>query len=123
MYSRKVLMQLFAGLALLVLGMFLFVSRVSVSTGMGYRLGGYQLSGGLIVLPLILSLIWLVVKYESIWPKFATGVSLAFIILAIVANTRFYFTNESLFNYLIMLAMIAIGVGLIIKVGLSDPRR
>jgi len=94
-------------------GAYLLTNQVSVVGG-SWRLWGHS-SFGLSLLPLIIGIIMLFFDGRSVigWLLVAAGAVIIF--LGILTNLDIYFRETSLFNTLIMLTMLAAGIGLVAK--------
>ena len=101
------------GLGLVVVGGYLFMQKVIVTSG-GWGLFGYD-AFGLSLVPFLLGLGIVFYNGKSILGWFLVSAGILIIIAGIFANLRVYFTPTSLYNTLIMLGMIAIGVGLVAR--------
>ncbi len=115
------LIQFIIGLAMLVAGFYLFSAKVVVTTGFGFVFSGHNISGGLVVVPMLAGVLWWFISPKSVWAKIVTGLGAVIIVASVVVNTRFYF-HESLYNYIIMLVLMVGGAGLLIKVLLKRPK-
>ena len=101
------------GAALLVGGVYLLLARVMVSGGW-WSLWGYN-TFGLSLLPLLLGVGWLFFDGRSIVGWALTGAGSLIILLGIVSNLAIYFRPTTLFDTLIMLGLLAAGIGLIAR--------
>jgi len=102
-----------AGAAMLVAGGYLLLARVTVSSGY-WAFWGYN-AFGLSLVPLLVGIGVLFFNGRSLlgWTLTAAG---ALIILAgIVANLHVYFQPTSLFDTLLMLGLLAGGLGLVAR--------
>lgn len=64
------LLEFFVGLLLLGAGLFMITNQVTVTSSFGMlRWGGFSIPFGLTTVPLIIGIIWLFVKPESMLPK------------------------------------------------------
>lgn len=110
------LLQLFLGIILLGAGLFMLSKRVMVhSSWYVWRIGGFDLSSGIITLPLIIGIIWYFFNSKSIIPKIIIILSVIFIILTIIMSVRINFITTSLFDYILIFGMTAAGSGLLLK--------
>jgi hypothetical protein len=100
------------GFALLVVGGYLLLDRVTVHGGYWSWFGSAQSSFGVTLIPLLLGIG--VLFYDGRSPiGWVLGGSGALVIFAgIIANLQIHFRTTSLFNTLIMLALIMAGLGL-----------
>lgn len=110
------LLQFFLGIILLGAGLFMLSKRVMVhSSWYVWRIGGFDLSSGIITLPLIIGIIWYFFNSKSIIPKIIIILSVIFIILTIIMSVRINFITTSLFDYILIFGMAAAGSGLLLK--------
>ena len=102
--------QFFIGLMCAVAGGWLLTNQVSVSSGGGWMIYGYN-GFGLSLIPFILGTGLIFFNGKSIlgWVLLAAGLVIVFV--GILANLRIYFEPTSLFNTLLMLALLAGGLG------------
>lgn len=108
--------EFYIGIISMVAGVFFLLSKSVVHSGFwGVSIGGINISTGLVVIPLMAGIIWLVNNPKSIVAKIITIAGSIFIIASIIMNIRIYFTTTSMFDYLIMMLLIAVGAGLLIK--------
>jgi uncharacterized protein len=105
--------EFFLGLALALVGGYFLTQQVSVSsntwTFMGYN------SFGLSLVPFIVGIVLLFANGKSIAGHALLYIGVIIILAGILMNLRIYFQPTSLFNTLMMLGLLAAGVGLIIK--------
>ncbi len=114
------------GLGLVVVGGYLFMQQVIVTSG-GWTVYGYD-AFGLSLVPFLLGLGIVFYNGKSILGWFLTSAGILIMIAGIIANLRVHFASTSLYNTLIMLGMIAIGVGLVARSvrdhgGAEEPER
>lgn len=102
--------QFFIGLMCAVAGGWLLTNQVSVSSGGGWMIYGYN-GLGLSLIPFILGTGLIFFNGKSImgWLLLAAGLVIVFV--GILANLNIYFRPTSLFNTLLMLALLAGGIG------------
>lgn len=114
--SGNELLQFFLGIILLGAGLFMLSKRVMVhSSWYIWRIGGFDLSSGIITLPLIIGIIWCFFNSKSIIPKIIIILSVIFIVLTIIMSVRINFITTSLFDYILIFGMAAAGSGLLLK--------
>ena len=103
--------QFFIGLAMAVAGGYLLLNQVVVTSG-AWSLWGYN-AFGLSLLPFIVGVGFLFFDRKSVigWLLMFAGVVIIF--AAILMNMSIYFRSTSLFNTLMMLVLLAGGIGLI----------
>jgi hypothetical protein len=106
--------QFLAGLALLGIGAYLLLSRVIVHTSFWHMWGGGS-AFGVMLIPMLVGVAVLFFDGKSILGWVLTIAGFGAIIVGVIANMDIYFQPTSLMTTLIMLGMIAAGLGLIIK--------
>ncbi len=105
--------QFFAGLAMVVAGGYLFLQRVSVSSGF-WEFGGRS-AFGLTLLPLLVGIGMLFFNGKSVVGRLLTAGGSLVIVVGIVANLRVYFGPASLYDTLLILGLLAGGIGLVAR--------
>ena len=109
----------FAGLAMAVAGGYMLTQRVTVASGFWSFGGGHAF--GLSLLPLLVGagMLFFDGKSKAGWALTIAG---AVIILAgILLNPRIYFEPTSLFDTLVMLLLLAGGIGLLARSLKASP--
>lgn len=101
------------GLGMLVVGGYLLLARVTVGSG-AWLLWGYN-AFGLSLLPLLGGIGWLFYDGRSVGGWLLTGAGALIIVAGIVANLHVYFGPTSLFDTLVVLGLLAGGLGLIAR--------
>ena len=101
------------GLAMTVAGAYILTNRVTVTSGF-WQVWGYN-TFGLSLLPLIFGIGILFFNGKSIagWQLLFVGVVIIF--TGILMNLEIYFQSTSLFNTIIMLVLLAGGIGLVAR--------
>lgn len=107
------LIEFFVGLGMAVAGAYLLTNRVVVTSGHWF-LWGYN-SFGLSLLPLIVGIGILFFNGRSILGWLLLFVGIVIIGAGILMNLSIYFQPTSLFNTVIMLILLAGGIGLIAR--------
>jgi hypothetical protein len=106
--------EFFIGLVLAGIGTYLLFNQVQVHTSF-FRFGGLANSFGISLLPLLIGVGILFFSGKSIIGWLLTVGGFLFILVGVIANMDIYFQRTSLFNTLVMLILIAAGLGLIIR--------
>jgi hypothetical protein len=101
------------GLGMSAAGAYLLTQRVTV-TGGQWALWGYN-AFGLSLLPLIFGIGLLFFNGRSVAGWLLTFVGVVIILAGIIANLGVYFQPTSLFNTLVMLTLLAGGIGLVAR--------
>lgn len=102
-----------AGLAMVVAGGYLLLTRVNV-TSSGWLFYGYN-AFGLSLLPLLIGIGILFYNGRSIAGWLLTGAGAVIIVVGIVSNLSIYFQTTSLFDTLLILGLLAAGIGLVAR--------
>lgn len=114
--GKNELLQFFLGIILLGLGLFLLSRRVMVSSSWYiWRIGSFDLSSGLVTVPLIIGIIWYFFDSKSIIPKIIITLGVIFIVATIIMSIRIYFVTTSMYEYILIIGMAAAGSGLLLK--------
>lgn len=105
--------QFFIGLLMAVVGGYLLLNQVQVTTSFWNfgRYGGF----GLTLLPLLVGVAMLFYDGKSIVGWILTALGTAIILAGILMNMDIYFRQTSLFNTLVMLVLLFGGLGLIAR--------
>ncbi len=103
----------FLGLVLLASGLYLFLSRVTVVSGLWTILGfnGF----GTMLLPFIIGVALLFINAKSIAGWVLAAGSFVVIVVGIITNLSFFFMPTNLVVTLIMLGLIGAGAGLMLR--------
>jgi uncharacterized protein len=102
-----------AGLAMVIAGGYLLLTRVTVTSG-GWYFYGYN-AFGLSLAPLLLGIGVLFFNGRSLLGWFLTAAGASIIVIGILANLQIYFQRGSLFDTLVMFGLIAGGIGLVAR--------
>ena len=105
--------EFFMGLAMAVGGGYLLTNQVTVSTGFWGWFGPHTF--GLSLLPLVVGCGLLFFDGKSTAGRVLTVSGATIIFVGILMNLRIYFEPTSLFNTLIMLVLLAGGLGLLAR--------
>ena len=105
--------QFFLGAAMVVAGGYLLLNQVTVTSGF-WHLGGYN-TFGLSLLPLLVGIGLLFFNGRSVAGWVLTGAGAVIILVGILVHLQIFFRPTSLFNTLLMLALLAGGLGLVAR--------
>ncbi len=105
--------QFFAGVIMAGIGTYLFLNQVQVHTAWGNILGFS--SFGLSLVPLLVGVGFLFYNGKSVIGWILTLLGFGIILAGILMNLDIYFKQTSLYNTLIMLILLAGGLGLILR--------
>ena len=101
------------GLVMVLVGAYVLTNRVTVATGF-WSLWGYN-TFGLSLIPLIFGIAILFFNGRSIIGWLLTAAGIIFIITGILMNLQIYFQQTSLFGTILIIVLLAGGVGLIAR--------
>lgn len=101
------------GLAMAVAGGYMLISRVTVTSGF-WNWGGYN-TFGLSLVPLIVGVGIVFFNGKSLIGWLLVFVGSVIILAGIIMNLQMYFQPTSLFNTIVMLVLLAGGIGLVAK--------
>ena len=101
------------GLGMSAAGAYLLTQRVTVTSGY-WTMWGYN-AFGLSLLPLLFGIGLLFFNGKSVAGWLLTFVGVVIILAGVIANLGVYFQPTSLFNTLMMLVLLAGGVGLVAR--------
>ena len=110
----------FVGVAMAAAGGYLLTQQVSVTSGFWGFFGAHTF--GLSLLPLLVGIGLLFFDGKSVLGWLLAFVGAVIIVAGILMNLRIYFEPTSLFNTLIMLGLLAGGLGLVARSLRPSPR-
>jgi hypothetical protein len=102
-----------AGLAMVVAGGYLLLTRVTVTSGL-WQFWGYN-AFGLSLVPLLIGIGLLFFDGRSVAGWLLTAAGAIIIVAGIIANLQVYFRPTSLFDTLLILILLAGGLGLVAR--------
>jgi hypothetical protein len=102
-----------AGSAMVVAGGYLLLTRVTVTSGL-WQLWGYN-AFGLSLVPLLVGIGFLFFDGRSLVGWLLTAAGALIILVGIIANLHVYFRSTSLFDTLLILGLLAGGLGLVAR--------
>ena len=105
--------QFVFGLGMVIAGGYLFLSRVTVTSG-HWTLWGYN-AFGVSLIPLLLGIGLLFFDGRSVFGWVLTFGGMIVILVGVIANLQVYFSPTSLTNTLIVLGLLAAGIGLVAR--------
>ena len=114
-------LEFYVGIVLIFAGLFFLLSKAVVRSSWDtFSVGGINVSTRLIVIPLMFGVAWLFYNPKSFVAKLITVFGAIAIIGAIILSLRISFTTTSMFDYLIMILLIAAGAGSLLKAFFKD---
>ena len=103
----------FLGLAMVIAGAYLITNRIVVVSGF-WSLGGYS-AFGLSLLPLIIGIGILFFNGKSISGWVLSFIGVVIIFTGVLMNLHIYFQATTLFSTIVMIVLLAGGIGLIFR--------
>lgn len=111
------LLQLFVGIILICVGLFMFSKKVIVSSNwFSWYIGGFDLSSGMVTIPLFIGIIWYFFNTKSMGAKLLIVLSIIFIIISVIMSIRINFVTSTLFDYVLIFGVMAAGAGLSLRI-------
>lgn len=109
-------LEFYVGLILLAAGLFFILSKTMVSSGFyAWRIGSFNVSSGLVIVPLLVGIIWLFYNPKSFIAKLISIVGAVFILASIIMGIHISFTRTTLFDFIIMIVLMGAGAGLLLR--------
>lgn len=109
-------LQFFLGIIMLGAGLFMLSKRVMVhSSWYNWGIGSFNISSGLVTVPLIIGIIWQFYNSKSVIPKIIITLGVVFIIITIIMSIRISFVPTSMFEYIIIMGLAAAGSGVLLR--------
>jgi hypothetical protein len=105
--------EFLAGLAMAVAGAYMLTERVTVTSG-SWSLWGHS-TFGLSLLPLVVGIGILFYNGKSIAGWLLTFAGAVIILAGVITNLQIYFQATSLFSTIVMLVLLAGGIGLVAR--------
>ena len=105
--------EFFAGLAMTIGGGYQLLDQVTVTSGY-WRMWGYN-AFGMSLIPLLVGIGLLFFNGRSKIGWLLTAAGALIILLGIITNLTIFFRPTSLFNTLMMLGLLAGGIGLVVR--------
>ena len=116
--SDHELLQFFIGFVLLGAGVYWVLNSFEVSSGFGYgyySLFGMRITGGVMLIPLLVGIGLLFFCDKKIIGGCVTALGLVIILISLLSSVSFHAKYNTLYVYVLMFGMIAAGAGLVIK--------
>ena len=105
--------EFFLGLVMVIAGAYLITNRIVVVSGF-WSLGGYS-AFGLSLLPLIIGIGILFFNGKSIAGWLLSFIGVVIIFTGVLMNLHIYFQSTTLFSTIVMIVLLAGGIGLIFR--------
>ena len=127
MNDKNTLTRFFAGLALMIVGLFILFNRVHVGpAGWGgwgrFTIGNFSFPSGLVMVPFIIGVVWMFGTGGNLASKIFTAFSVLLILAAIIMNTTFWLDRMTMFDWILILVMIFGGGGIVASVLFGEKK-
>ena len=103
------------GLVMVIAGGYLFLDSVMVTSSFGSLFGWGYGSFGLTLIPIFAGIGILFFDGKSLWGRLLAGGGIIIICASVISRLTIYFRTTSLFDVLIILTLLAGGIGLIAR--------
>ncbi len=112
------------GIILLSIGLFMLSMRVRVYSGWfaGFTIGSFHVASGVVTIPLIIGIVWYVMNTKSRLAKWLCMLGSIIIVVSIIMSIQINWVSSTLFEYLLIFILSAVGLGLILKTVLVDKK-
>ena len=115
MKKDTMLRDLGLGLIFFFGGIYIIFQNTMVTASWGFYIGHFHVSSGMIIIPLLIGIIWKVIEPSSKGAWLLVGFGILCILITIIMGVRIRFITTSLFDFILMFGLTAIGFGLILK--------
>ncbi|MBP5581245.1 MAG: hypothetical protein J6X85_05595 [Ruminococcus sp.] len=114
------LLSFFIGLLLLGGGLFMIFQNIEVTSSWGYgglffRIGGFGLPNGLIMLPIIIGIGMLFLMDKKIFGWVVLSIGIIIVLLSVMMTTHFHWIRSSAFTFIVMFGMTAAGGAMVLR--------
>lgn len=123
--AKNELLQFLGGLAMLVVGLYILSQKVMVHASFfGYRMmvGSFSVSGGMIMIPLIIGIIWMFASGGSFISKLFTVFGALLIIVSIILSINISIIPMTLYDWLVILVLVFGGAGMLARILFANPK-
>jgi hypothetical protein len=105
----------FGGVGLIMTGLFMLFNHVKVGTSMLTAFGFGGAGSGLVLIPLLIGIGWLIYDSKNRYAWLLTAATCALIFFSILSSMLMTFPTMTLLGTIMMLAPLAIGTALLLK--------
>jgi uncharacterized protein len=112
--------RFFLGIALFVAGMYLLLKNIYVQHSFGfgssfYSLGGFSITSGMLLIPFVIGVGMLFFNYKSLVGWLLAAGALLALIVGVITSITFTLAGMSAFDILMILVLVAGGLGLFLS--------
>jgi len=108
----------FLGLAMIVAGGYLFFNSIQVGFQWGhgmYRMGNFQVTGGMVLFPFIFGVGFIFYNFESIIGWVLASASIIMLTVGVISSVQFHLRRMSSFDLMMILTLLFGGVGIFLS--------
>ena len=108
----------FIGLAMMIAGGYLFFNSIQVGFQWGrgmYNMGGFQMTGGMILFPFIFGVGIIFYNFESILGWVLASASVIMLTVGVISSIQFHMRRMSSFELMMILNILFGGIGLFLS--------
>ena len=114
------LLSFFIGLLLLGGGLFMIFQNIEVTSSWGYggsffRIGGFGLPNGLIMLPIIIGIGMLFLMEKKIFGWVVLSIGIIIVLLSVMMTTHLHWIRSNAFTFIVMFGMTAAGGAVVLR--------
>ena len=114
------LLKFFIGLLLLGGGLFMIFQNITVTSSWGHggyflSFGNFNLSNGMIMLPLIIGIGMLFTMKRKLFGWIVLAIGVVIVLLSVLLTTSIHWRSTNAYIFIIMFGMTAAGAGLVLR--------
>lgn len=117
--EQNELMRFFGGLLLFGAGMFMIFQNLSIESTWGvgsiFRIGGYSIPNGTIMVPLLLGIALLFLCDRKLWGWLFIGVGFVIVLAAVIMSVHVRWMTSSGWMFFVMFAMTIAGGSMMLR--------
>ncbi len=117
--DANALRDFFLGLLMFAGGLFMVMQNIIVRTSWGsgyfYRIGGWNVPNGLVLLPLLIGIVMLFMLDKKFFGWLVTILGIIFILLTIIMSVSISWRTSSAYVFVLMFGLVAAGGGLMLR--------
>ncbi len=117
--DRYALRDFFIGLLMFAGGLFMVLQNIIVRTSWGsgyfYRIGGWNVPNGMVMLPLLIGIVMLFMLDKKFFGWLVTVLGIIFILLTIIMSVNISWKTSSAYVFVLMFGLVAAGGGLMLR--------
>ncbi|NQZ58332.1 MAG: hypothetical protein HRT88_12805 [Lentisphaeraceae bacterium] len=110
--------KFFLGLAMLIAGGYLFFNSIEVGFHWGrgmYRMGNFNVTGGMVLFPFIIGIGFIFYNFESIIGWILSAASVIMLTVGVISSINFHMRRMTSFDLMMILTLMFGGLGLFLS--------